>query len=279
MIGDQPVLRPLPQRSFHITPSSTEPSTQPSTPPTPSQDSAEYPPFRSNVVNPSDRTRSILNLTSSTLLGIYSGENDGLRNGINTPMSTGALTPQTPYAGSFRLSQKRNDQRPPVIGAFEQSPRRKPQSLHQPTYLSIVGTVLPRTILLFVFGVAYGVVITHLHNDQQLAPIEVGVIEGNSWRYLAFWGIAGVTLGTLLPWVDVFWGYPSESREKIEISNQNEKPNRSTIDQDNDKGTLSVFGSNLEADWNPIVRSIGAFVGIAFAIVSIQASVVLLFRP
>lgn len=44
--------------------------------------------------------------------------------------------------------------------------------------------------------------------------------------------------------------------------------NSSGADGDDDDQPASRSGSGLAADWNPVVRSIGAFVGIAFAIVS-----------
>jgi hypothetical protein len=56
--------------------------------------------------------------------------------------------------------------------------------------------------------------------------------------YLVFWGLAGVGLGNLLPWID------SQLLRKTQSA------------------LLHAVG------WIDVVRSIGAFVGIAFAIVS-----------
>lgn len=89
----------------------------------------------------------------------------------------------------------------------------------------LVGAL--RVMSLFVFGVAYGVIVTHLHNTVASAAVD---------RYYVQWGLAGVALGSLLPWLD--GEVPEEDR-----------PN----------GRMA---------WDPVVRSIGAFVGIAYAIVS-----------
>lgn len=94
----------------------------------------------------------------------------------------------------------------------------------------LVGAL--RVMSLFVFGVAYGVIVTHLHNTvASSAAVD---------RYYVQWGLAGVALGSLLPWLD--GEVPEEDR-----------PN----------GRMA---------WDPVVRSIGAFVGIAYAIVSLFSS-------
>lgn len=107
----------------------------------------------------------------------------------------------------------------------------------------------------------YGVLVTHLHNEQGLAQFQVeGFIKPSyNWSYLVFWGVAGVGLGSLLPWVDTVWEETASS-----IGAVPEKERLSAIEDDD----LDSNSSKLSADWNPVVRSIGAFVGIAFAIVS-----------
>ena len=131
----------------------------------------------------------------------------------------------------------------------------------------LLHTIL-RTALLFAFGTAYGLMVTHLHDNQNLVPIKVGGVDRYSWRYLTFWGIAGVVLGSLLPWVDVVWrnvlGSPHSGASVIIL---NERPKTEDIDNERNEKTGSSLESGLGADWNPVVRSIGAFIGIAFAIV------------
>lgn len=105
----------------------------------------------------------------------------------------------------------------------------------------------------------YGSLVTHLHNDQRLAPFQVeGIIKPSyNWSYLVFWGVAGVGLGSLLPWVDTMW-------EDTTTEQYSEKERHGSVVEDDADSDDSGFAS----DWNPVVRSIGAFVGIAFAIVS-----------
>ena len=99
--------------------------------------------------------------------------------------------------------------------------------------------------------------------------MKVEGIDRYSWRYLIFWGVAGVGLGRLLPWVDILWdetlGHNGDSN--LKSSMQGLSRSGGTGSDDEDQLALQS-GSGLAADWNPVVRSIGAFVGIAFAIVS-----------
>lgn len=194
------------------------------------------------------RTGSILNLTSSTLLGIYSptGYTTSEYGEPSTPWGTGA---QTPLNGPSLPPIRRKSSAPPA----------PPPS----TFFRVFSLVL-RSILLFGMGMGYGVLVRHLHDDQQLAPFQVGgLIEpSNDWRYLVFWGVAGVALGSLLPWVDTLFSAGSKEPveeygdKKISSPNQIVKPG-----EDLDSNSI------LDADWTPVVRSVGGFVGIAFAIV------------
>ncbi|KAL8634120.1 hypothetical protein Q9189_000039 [Teloschistes chrysophthalmus] len=243
-MSDHPtLLRPTPRR--HFTPASTRPSTPPA-----DQDS--------DRPSLSDRKRSILNLTSSTLFGIYA-PSDSPRDGMSTPAS-GIETPGLRYSI--------DDNRPPILGAFD-----KPEFHRRPSqpHITLRNYYLPlslRTILLFFFGVAYGSVVTHLHDNPQIAPVKVEGIERYTWRYLAFWGLAGIVLGRLLPWVDILWERTMGERRHavgyFAISSGN-----ASSDEGEGEGERSTsrIESVLGADWNPAVRSIGAFVGIAFAIV------------
>ena len=117
---------------------------------------------------------------------------------------------------------------------------------------------------------AYGVVVTHLHDDQRLAPVKMSSINRESWAYLIFWGIAGVGLGSLLPWVDFLWEETLGTVEEVGIIESLKDDTRSSgTSGDEDERPSSWAGSGLGADWTPVVRSIGAFIGIAFAIVSL----------
>ena len=260
MTDQLPMLRPLPRRPFELTPPSAEPSEPAS--PAPETTDPNYLDGKANSSAPPSRTRSILNLTSSTLFGIYSQTPyDPSRNEASTPWGTGAQTP------SYRPSL---DESRPSVGAGGERPQSKrlPSQLH-PAHQNVVLALALRTILLFLSGVAYGVIITHLHDDQRLAPVKVG-IKRDSWAYLVYWGIAGVGLGSLLPWVDVLWEETLGTTEGIGRSRRMNESSMSS-ERSGQKGERpsSRIGSGMGADWNPVVRSIGAFVGIAFAIVSL----------
>jgi hypothetical protein len=254
-----PLLRPLPQRTFQLTPASTEPSTPPT--PDPNDPALLDAKPNGNAISQS-RTHSVLNLTSSTLYGIYSPDNyEGLREDLNTPWGTGALTPASPPTPGRSFDRKL-----PPIGAFDR-PRSEDKILHHPHHRlsSVIAPAILRTILLFSFGMAYGLLVTHLHDDHRLAPVKVEGIDRHSWHYLIFWGVAGVTMGSLLPLVDVFWenllgGIAEDTTKGVEG-----KEDISTTEGDRRPSARSDL--SVSADWSPVVRSVGAFIGIAFAIV------------
>ncbi|KAI4133487.1 MAG: hypothetical protein LQ338_000223 [Usnochroma carphineum] len=251
------LLRPTPRRNFDFTPSSTNPPT-PAPEPQNALDSEQD--NNGNGLKCSDRNRSILNLTSSTLFGIYA-PSDSPKDGSLTPWATGFETPG-PSPKSI------DDQKPPVIGAYD-----KPQMHRRPSqpHITVRKYYLPlilRTILLFFFGVAYGSIVTHLHDNQRIVPVKVEGIDRYTWQYLAFWGIAGVLLGRLLPWIDVFWERTLGREEHFtEHSSDSEDTGPQEESQDEEERPSRAIEGVLGADWTPVVRSIGAFVGIAFAIV------------
>lgn len=107
-----------------------------------------------------------------------------------------------------------------------------------------------RTALLYALGMGYGALLSRLSTEQKWAPFNVeGMIRPSyDGRYLAAWGLYGVVLGSLLPWFDGKW-------EKIvEKGTDEEEP---IFDGNDDPGT----------DWALVIRGIGAFAGIVFAIV------------
>ena len=98
-----------------------------------------------------------------------------------------------------------------------------------------------RVIVLFLFGVTYGLVVTRLHDAGGVAPVPVHGVNRSSWHYFVTWGLAGVVLGMTMPCVDTLWSswYIESIRPAVRLD-----------------------------DWYAIVRSMGAFFGVAFAIVS-----------
>jgi hypothetical protein len=258
MSDDGPrLVRPIPRRPFDISLTIATPPDAPSTPnpelecPDPNLLDSSRAVANGDADTPSvRRTRSVLNLTTSTLFGIYSPTSYGTeREETPSPWGTGAATPRD--RESSAASPPPPARRPSRRGS------NTTRALPTPLPEAIFNTAV-RSVLLFLIGMGYGVLVTHLHNDQKLAPFQVeGLIKPRyDWSYLIFWGAAGVGLGSLLPWVDTL-------SEDLALETQPGSEN---------EGQSSVEGEDATsaspADWNRVVRSIGAFVGIAFAIVS-----------
>lgn len=245
---------------------------------------------------PPQKTRSVLNLTASTLLGIYSpasytydrtsSSGDINDHGLYTPFGTGA---QTPAIGNHddvhrRLEITTEDvQRNTAQARVRQrASSRSVGSLHHvkpqtPAQRAISLTM--RAAALFAAGVAYGLVVTRLHESRAIVPIEVQLqgVDRTSWYYLGFWGVAGIILGSLLPLIDRTLASTSgeaggelTSAGKEDVTTSSEKSDRQdssgSTDSDN---VLHIYSG---AEWHPLVRSVGAFFGIAFAIVSSSES-------
>jgi hypothetical protein len=209
------------------------------------------------------RSKSLLNLTSSTLSGIYDEMGTGTageQSMAETPWGAGAETPAhsamgfhawetgvgSPNAG---LTMKQQARKGTAI-AKPGGRRRKSHATRHPRqgvwkYVVIVG----KLVALYVFGVIYGVIVSHLHETRQLAAIHVEGVDRKSHAYLASWGLFGVALGSLLPYVDLVWdAQRAESRVEEQEPETHESP--------------------ISEQINDVVRSVAAFVGIAFAIVS-----------
>lgn len=111
------------------------------------------------------------------------------------------------------------------------------------------GVVLPQALssaLLFGFGIVYGVITVHLHDNHWITPVKLENIHYyDSWQYLGFWGMAGIALGNILPWLDGWRDSESTEDDSKEDDDANRTPS-----------------------WVTVARSVGAFVGIAFAMVS-----------
>ncbi|KAK5028977.1 hypothetical protein LTR13_008846 [Exophiala sideris] len=248
------VYRPIPRRAFEITPASTDSSH----PPSPAADPIGQ---EQNAGQKADsmpsRTRSILNLTSSTLLGIYSPVgSDAGREESSTPWGTGAQTPtqrgsvdHTPQQSPSTLSR---DSAKPVL----QQKRKGFRGLILPLFL--------QTILLFGFGIGYGSLITHLHRTQHITPIPVPHIERNTLYYQISWGVFGILLGNALPMVDSLW--ETTVLPAINDGRATRSTPGGTKASHHDNGNAnSASDSGLGPMWYSAVRSIGVFVGIAFA--------------
>lgn len=259
-----PLIRPIPRRPFDVNLTTPTPPDEDSTPPSPNPAADLHrlldprfnaPPGASEGGSLS-RAQSIMNLTRSTLFGIYSPTtsssdrwsyyNDGQE--PDTPWGTGAETPakrESLDEGTYELMKDRSTLlRRRSSARVNQVVPSPPQST-----TSFILSVAMRAALLFGLGMGYGVLVSQLHDEQNIAslPAEGLVNPGYNWRYLTFWGVCGVVLGGLLPWFDGLWEQTFEkaSLEDEEIESKNVK---------------------ADTDWALVIRGIGAFAGIVFAI-------------
>ncbi len=258
-MSDTPqIQKPVPRRTFELTPASNESSVPPS--PSPENTNPELLEAKLHGSSPPSRTRSILNLTSSTLLGIYSPTGyEVSREEPLTPWGTGAQTPNH--------RQSVDIQRPSVgLVSWDEALRQPAIGRRKHGFRGLFFPLLLRGTLLFVIGVAYGTLITRLHDNQKLAPVKVEAFNRCSRSYMTFWGLVGIVLGSLQPWVDFMW---SEKAETIESRGSPVRRRGSSSSVDGEDGDERP---GFSADWTPVVRGIGAFIGIAFAIVSLLNS-------
>ena len=244
------IYRPVPRRAFEFTPASSDSSYPPS--PAEASNPELLSPQKSEV-SPS-RTRSILNLTSSTLLGIYSPvSGDGNREEMSTPWGTGAQTP------AKRQSVDDYNYRPTEGATKWSAEATKPRPrMKRSGFRGYIVPLTLQTILLFGFGLGYGSIITHLHKTQSITPVPVLDIDRSALSYQLLWGLFGILIGNALPLFDSVW-------EKF-ISTS-ERPGAGNTSQTHAASPPSSTESGLGPMWYSAVRSMGVFVGIAFAVV------------
>ncbi|CAG9944637.1 unnamed protein product [Clonostachys rosea f. rosea IK726] len=282
-----PLFRPIPRRPFPVNINLTT-----ATPPEDDEDdSAGLPPSKSNLdlfksrflnvgyKTPTEagssisRPPSYMNLTSSTLYGIYSPTTTSRafhdRDEDDTPWGTGAQTPirrPTLDDVTYELMKERSHlgRRPSVYRTVDTT---IPHAATPASASHAPISTTRRAALLLSLGVGYGMVLTRLQDNSQWPSLPAGMIQPRQdMYYLAFWGISGVVLGSLLPWIDNVW----ESTFGREVEDD-----ASTVD------AASSAEPDASTDWTLVMRAIGAFVGIVFAIrkltwtSSLQASLAL----
>lgn len=255
-----PILRPIPRRPFGLNLTSPTPPSGDSNPSTPAPAEAPTPQLLNPRVSDSgtvSRSQSSLNLTSSALFGIFSPlspNRDPFRDepddaygaeddDDDTPVRRPDLDDET-----YELLRERSRALSDRLRAGEAPP----------SHARVAWSLGTRMGLLFLLGMGYGALVTRLRGGHSL-PFAEGAEreEGLGAGYLAAWGMSGVGLGALLPWFDGVWevafggGGVSLREEKAE-------------------------GSKAGTDWSHVVRSIGAFVGIVFALVRLTAITALL---
>jgi len=280
---------------------------------------------------PMSRVASYMNLTASTLFGIYSPSTPGPEGnstpsgGVNgraerneaaaeaileesepttgdTPWGTGAETPaQRPGGLDDQTYALMRDRRSRPSFSYQAVPGEKSvrpslvandddATIGRGSASGIVAVVASslvfRAVLLFAMGMGYGVLVTRLPNSSRrghLTSSSAGTSTGGSnassydWRYLTFWGGAGVALGTLLPWFDQVWEETFGRRQRLRRKQQltATKPTSTRKGRKTAKGSTgkeetadnSSSPATREAqDWALVIRGVGAFVGIVFAI-------------
>ncbi|OLN81654.1 Insulin-induced gene 2 protein [Colletotrichum chlorophyti] len=252
------LIRPIPRRPFelnHANPTSPEDS---SSSPSPNYEN-DLSRLHNGEATSSEsdsipRAQSVLNLTASTLFGIYSPSTFGKdrfygeRDDTDTPWGTGSQTPVKRHSvddTTFELMKDRSSL------SHRRSSYRKGANPPASSTAATSPFTLYRIVLLFVIGMGYGLMVTRLQNEHRFSSFQVESIikPGHEWQYLTLWGLSGVVLGGLLPWFDRVWEDTFGKEEDV------------------------ADGSSPEdispvKDWALVVRSIGAFVGIVFAIVS-----------
>ncbi|KAF8451503.1 insulin-induced protein-domain-containing protein [Terfezia claveryi] len=250
-----PIYRPKPRRPFDLTP-----LTSPSPTPEHKHDlpawvngGPQSPTTANGTTTPIEftkRTKSVLNLTASTLFGIYSNTySDGTEpptpssffmsrtnSQVNVSDTTSNGNGNGVNANGIEKGTMTNGKAFPANSKVEAPRRRRRRG--KPT--SIPQLIL-RLSALLIFGIGYGVIVMHLHNTRTFTPAWWEEIGGYNIGFLLLWGLVGVALGSLLPWIDYF------------------------LDESEGSSTDGE-GGGVMVDWMQVVRSIGAFVGIAYAI-------------
>lgn len=216
------------------------------------------------------RSQSYKNLTKSALFGIYGSAYDSIppTPGITRDPSLANLADFQNSDGSSLPSQRSR----PLSSISRQKRRQRPGT---PKYYALL---LVRLGLLFVSGAAYGFLVASLHDSGRVVPVNLDLDRYRPF-YITIWGLAGVGMGTLLPWIDdiyeeyMFESAAAEEQERLK-RNGGISPSHDYIgSRTND---LYKQKETTEPSWNPMVRSVGTFIGIAYAIVSFPMT--LLFK-
>lgn len=258
-MSDEPlhIRRPIPRRPFEIGVLSPTPPDTDSPPQSPrlytdDEDRAGQtyldPQAFNRPVDSSSRADSYRVLTSSTLSGIYSPNVSGYPASEAAEEDvSGTPVPEILDESIYKLVRDRSS----VLRRRRSSALsgRSGQGMLSASPLSLTW----RTGLLFLLGMGYGALLSRLSNEQKWAsfPVDGILSPGYDGRYLAAWGLCGVVLGSLLPWFDGKWEQAFER----------------TDDDDFEEAVKDEEGPGT--DWALVVRGIGAFAGIVFAIVSL----------
>jgi hypothetical protein len=179
---------------------------------------------------------------------------------MSTPWGTGAQTP------AKRQSVDDYNYKPTENATKWNGEATKPRpKMKRKGFRGYVVPLILQTVLLFGFGLGYGSIVSHLHKTQSITPVPVLDINWSTLSYQLAWGLFGILLGNALPLVDSLW-------EKFISANA--KPGAGKDFQVDGASSTSSTESGLGPLWYSAVRSMGVFVGIAFAVVRPSISVV-----
>ncbi|KAI0892856.1 insulin-induced protein-domain-containing protein [Annulohypoxylon nitens] len=279
--GGPPLLRPIPRRPFNLY----------NREPTPPEDES-FVPLSTNSGNNSSlnldilnsrlldrrnngsapdsasisRAQSALDITGSTLMGIYNQANfskDKLNYlGVDepgTPWGTGAETPAKSVTTDSPHYELQRERAQPIRRRSSLHTAIRPQPLSVPQRTVYLGS---RGLFLFGLGVLYGMLVAQLKDRRQaIGTFQMtGALNSAHSSYdfggLTFWGVSAVVMGSLLPWIDGVWE---------RIIGGTDAAVESAVDHSMG-GDIAEKGPATSTDWALAVRGIGAFVGIAFAI-------------
>ncbi|KAI1393210.1 uncharacterized protein F4822DRAFT_383853 [Hypoxylon trugodes] len=283
-----PLLRPIPRRPFQTHREPTPPEDTSFVPPPPNDSDyntvLNLESLNSRLLDPMNnasapesasisRAQSSLNLTGSTLMGIYSQTPFGkdkfyMGDEPNTPWGTGAETPAKSLSSDNPYFEIQKERAQPTRRRSSLHSVTRPQPLSIPQRAFYLGS---RGLLLYGLGVLYGMLVAQLRERRQpTGTFQMDdVLHGGSGGYdaksMAFWGISAVVMGCLLPWFDNVWER-TFGREEEAIESAGEHTMAADHVEDD---------SSCSTDWPLAVRGIGAFIGIAFAIVGFPSLIYL----
>ncbi|KAL7913413.1 insulin-induced protein domain-containing protein [Trichoderma velutinum] len=285
-----PLFRPIPRRPFVFDLKCSTPTPQSLTPPKDDESDSEEQRLEDEILlarfrrdllksgflgsRPSDdsppdsptlltQSRSTADLNTSTLAGIYDcSDQDEVFNGadddeeLHNPWGTGAGSPvkrrESVSRATYEIMRDRSRRQ-----SHASTETNRPKQPTTPGSRAL--WLASRALVLFVLGAGYGVLVTHLHQEQgllQLSDAGNGMPRYNG-SYTAMWGfaLAGVGMGALQPWVDGEWdgmfGCESSETEVDSVESMNDDDERQPLP---------------ETDWALVMRAIGVFVGVAFAV-------------
>lgn len=248
------IRRPIPRRPFEIGAlTASYEDSPPASPPPIRYDSTHNtgnhldPNAFNPPLNSQSRAASYRALTSSTLSGIYSPAISGYpSDGTVDDDGSATPVPQISDASIYKLVRERSSLHRRRSSGVSGRSGQGDVSV-SPLYIGL------RTGVLFLLGMGYGALLSRLSSEQQRwksFSVEDIIRSGYDGKFLAAWGVCGVLLGSLLPWIDEKWENVVERGDGDEFED--------AIQDDDTSGT----------DWALVVRGIGAFAGIIFAIVS-----------